>query len=312
MNPEKVLLSSFIEQQILAAAAFSRQLPKPKTIFWMGMGGSALGALVWQDYQQNRLSHPFWVWSQPETPAFLTPETTIIVSSYSGATRETISFYRHIRGHYPHIYGLTSGGELARLFRHDKIPFLLLDPKLNPLGQPRYGVGFSLGFLAGLFPKLGQDLIAASQNFSFTPPPEASFNYLQKQAIFLILARTPFWGLAQFWQNHFQETGKRLTFAVRDPEMRHHLPEALYRHHLPVIILAPKDKPFAPLVAWFKKEKIPFYFWKIPSCHTTAQQILWGIHSGQYLAFRLAKKQNINPLEIPSISWIKHFNTNRQ
>ncbi len=298
----------FLGKQIAAGAQFGRQFASRQqtAMLWMGMGGSALGAQIWQSYISQKNKTPFWVWSQPTPPGFLISNTTVVVASYSGQTQETIHFYQQIRKQHLRILGLTGGGPLAKLFQQDKIPFFRLPGNLNPSGQPRYGVGFSLGFLIGLhrfiYPLAFK---TAKQAPSFSSPPlESLLKFFQHHPFVFLLARPLFWGLGQFWQNQLQETAKYPACFVPDPDARHHLPEAL-RSPAGLLFLFSPRQAFAPWLDWADKKKIAAFHWRLPPLKSKISRILWGMNAGQYFAFHLARREHQQPAKIPEITALK-------
>jgi len=307
--------------QIEAGEQFSfPALTANQPLLWMGMGGSSLGALIWQSFCQNTAAKPLIVWQQPSLPGFINPQSTIFISSYSGQTRETLDFYRRAR-HRGHILGITSGGQLEKYFQKDSVPYFKIPIKLNPSGQPRHGIGFSLGFLSKFYRQ--QQLLPVKQLSSWRQAwkifPSQSKQFASKNvtdlakfiishSTIVIIASPRFYGLGQFWQNQLQETGKKMAFFAPDPNLRHHLPEALATHkNAGVLFLNANGSRFSLLDKWLRRQEIPCQNINFPK-GSDATQIIWGINFGQYLALETARLSHRDANKIAAIGWLKQQN----
>src|SRR6201999_3400910 len=105
-----------------------------------GMGGSAVGGMLALAALGDRASRPIVVARDYCLPAWTTPETTVLCSSYSGATEETLAAYEAAGALGARRVVCTTGGALAEAARADGVPVVPL-----PGGfQPRAAVGYSL------------------------------------------------------------------------------------------------------------------------------------------------------------------------
>ena len=105
-----------------------------------GMGGSAIGGGLARAVLGDRASRPIVLARGYALPAWTTPDTTVLCSSYSGDTEETLAVYDAAGALGARRIVVTTGGKLAELAREDRIPVIPL-----PGGfQPRTAVAYSL------------------------------------------------------------------------------------------------------------------------------------------------------------------------
>ena len=323
MNQAQIakIIASFqaLGRQIQVGEAFKfPKLTVSQPLIWMGMGGSALGAQLWQSYSQLQSPQPLIIWQQPKRPGFLNPQSIIFISSYSGQTTETLQFYCQLSHRRARIFGLTGGGQLEKYFHRDKVPFFKIPAELNPSGQPRHGIGFGLGFLSGFYQQqqilanglLGQWRRSLSDFSNFRPSANDESlaelaQFINRQNTIIVIAAAAFSGLGQFWQNQLQETGKKLAIFAADTALRHHLPEALAANKkMAVVFLKTNESEFNPLINWLQQQGIPYRETIFPK-GSDAKQLLWGINLGQYLALAIAQLDHRDANEIAAIDWLK-------
>jgi glucose/mannose-6-phosphate isomerase len=105
-----------------------------------GMGGSAIGGSLARAVLGDRASRPIGLACGYALPAWTTPDTTVLCSSYSGNTEETLALYEGAGALGARRIVTTTGGKLAAAAREDGVPVIPL-----PGGfQPRAAVAYSL------------------------------------------------------------------------------------------------------------------------------------------------------------------------
>jgi glucose/mannose-6-phosphate isomerase len=105
-----------------------------------GMGGSAIGGMLARSALGDRASRPIMLARDYALPAWTTPETTVLCSSYSGETEETLAVYEAAGAVGAQRVVATTGGKLAAAARADRVPVIPL-----PGGfQPRAAVAYAL------------------------------------------------------------------------------------------------------------------------------------------------------------------------
>jgi glucose/mannose-6-phosphate isomerase len=112
----------------------------PGGLIVAGMGGSAIGGSLARAALGDRASRPIMVARGYGLPAWTTPDTTVLCSSYSGNTEETLAAYEAAGALGATRIAATTGGRLAEAARADGVPVIPL-----PGGfQPRAAVAYSL------------------------------------------------------------------------------------------------------------------------------------------------------------------------
>ncbi len=112
----------------------------PGGLIVAGMGGSAIGGALARAALGDRASRPVVLARGYALPAWTTPDTTVLCSSYSGNTEETLAAYEAAGAVGARRITATTGGRLADAARTDGVPVIPL-----PGGfQPRAAVAYSL------------------------------------------------------------------------------------------------------------------------------------------------------------------------
>ena len=105
-----------------------------------GMGGSSIGGALAREVLGDRASRPILLARDYALPAWTTPDTTVLCSSYSGETEETLAIYEAAGALGARRVVATTGGKLAAAARADSVPVIPL-----PGGfQPRVAVAYLL------------------------------------------------------------------------------------------------------------------------------------------------------------------------
>lgn len=112
----------------------------PGGLIVAGMGGSAIGGWLARAALGDRASRPIVLARGYALPAWTTPDTTVLCTSYSGNTEETLACYEAAGALGARRVVATTGGRLAEAARADGVPVIPL-----PGGfQPRAAVAYSL------------------------------------------------------------------------------------------------------------------------------------------------------------------------
>ncbi len=203
-----------------------------------GMGGSAIVGDLLGSYLSNHLRVPFEVSRNYRLPAYASPRTLTIISSYSGTTEETAYAYREALARNCQIFTLSNGTP------KDVIRKMALENGHGhfdlPEGySPRAALGFSLTPLIVFFDRWGfappQD-VAIAQTIEgldkcvaeYGPQSPASGN-LAKQIAMDLAGKFPviytavdhLGPVALRWQNQINENAKMLAHINILPEMNH-------------------------------------------------------------------------------------------
>jgi glucose/mannose-6-phosphate isomerase len=205
----------------------------PSAIAVAGMGGSAIGGEVLRTYLSADLRVPVVICRDYDLPGFITGDSLVIVSSYSGNTEEALWCFRDalVRGATVGCVG--SGGELLAEAAKHSVPYVRL-----PAGfPPRAALGYSFSALLGLVwcagmcePKVGEleDCVELLRTLTGSyASPEAGSNEAIRIAEGLgdscpiVYCSGPLAAVGLRWKNQFCENAKRHAFVGILPEMSH-------------------------------------------------------------------------------------------
>ena len=130
-----------------------------------GMGGSAIGGDLAAAALGDRLNRPLLTIRGYEPPAWATPEWTVLCSSYSGETEETLACFSAAEALGARRIVASTGGALVDGARQAGVPVIGL-PGILP--APRTAVAYMLvcatevAALAGVAPRINTEIDAAA------------------------------------------------------------------------------------------------------------------------------------------------------
>jgi glucose/mannose-6-phosphate isomerase len=108
-----------------------------------GMGGSAIGGDLLRTYGLDRSPLPVYICRSYSLPAFVSADSLVIVSSYSGNTEETLACLREALERNCKVVCITSGGQVLQAAREHSLPYVII-----PGGMPpRAALGYSFSVL---------------------------------------------------------------------------------------------------------------------------------------------------------------------
>ena len=312
-------------------------LPTPKecslakNVVIAGMGGSALGGRIIDSLIPERARTPIEVFTQFHIPKYVNKDTLVIISSYSGNTEETISDFYEALNKNAQIFGITTGGKLAELFKQNNIPSYIFEPKENPSGQPRFGLGYSVaGILALLsrcefiftldeeMEKCVEEIRKLTKDFDVTKPQNSNLAKSIALKIYntipIIVASEHLLGSAHSFKNQINETAKSFSSLFDIPELNHHLMEGLKypsksKELLNFIFIESKlysanvIKRYPITMDVVGKNSIN-YFKYTASLETKMMQVFEIMILGSFVSFYLALLYGADPKSIP---WVDYF-----
>lgn len=300
-------------------------------IVFSGMGGSALGAKFVKSLFLNQIRTPLEIVNDNKMPFFANANTLTIISSYSGNTKETVEALHDAVSKNNKIIGITAGGELEELFTRFGISFLKIDPSLNPCGQPRLGVGYTIGFFLKILQKSGtlsidnesiENAIKTCgvylENFDIRIPhdtnPAKKLAFLMKNKAIVLVASKHLVGVTQVMKNQINENAKAFAVNFEVPELDHHLLEGLKNPgemsklgHF--VLLQSKNydgdtkKRFKIVADILEKQGYTQSFYETRS-ENKIDDAFECLTLGSFVSYYLAILYNQNPTPIP---WVDYF-----
>lgn len=151
----KTLVDGFTKQlqEALQIANAANLSPKSniQNIIITGLGGSGIGGTIISELVQNECPVPIIVNKDYFLPDFTSPNSLVIICSYSGNTEETISAMKQAISKKAQIVCVTSGGTIQQMAKENNFDCIII-----PGGQPpRSCIGYSLVQLIKIVQQLG-------------------------------------------------------------------------------------------------------------------------------------------------------------
>ncbi len=296
-----------------------------------GMGGSALGARMVDSFASDRLRVPFEFFNEYKIPNYVNQKTLVICYSYSGNTEETVECTYQALNKGAKVFGVTTGGKLADIFKENKIPAFIIDEKHNPSKQPRMSMGYAAGSILALFNKVGvisvlnEEIETATKRMNevatdfheHTPSNKnIAKNFAEKLSnkLPILVASEHLVGTTYAIKNQFNENAKTFALLFDIPELNHHLmeglanPKKLKEIASFVFIHSPfyservqKRYPITEEVV--SKNGYEYHVYNTGSTNKLAEMFEILIF-GSFMTYFLTEKYNIDPLKIP---WVDLF-----
>ena len=197
------------------------------------MGGSAIGGLLAIAALGDRASRPIFVARDYGLPAWTTPDTTVLCSSYSGETEETLAAYEAAGALGARRIVATSGGTLAATARADGVPVIPLPGGFQPRAAVGYGlvVALEVASLAGCGEQLHTEIDVAAAHAEqlveqWSPnAPEDSLAKTIARSLHGTVPQIAGAGLttpiAYRWKTQINENASTPAFANELPELDH-------------------------------------------------------------------------------------------
>lgn len=331
------LIESFPEQcQDADCIGNEFELPKEftarqyKNIVCAGVGGSAIGADLVRSYIAEDARIPVLINRNYTLPNFVTEDTLVIASSYSGNTEETISAYREAISRGSGVIAITSGGRLEKAAREDDVPCLMI-PEGFP---PRCALGYSFFPLLIMLSKLGvirdQEAFISDAIHNLRRLRDSRLGYkvprknnpAKKMAV-EIFGRFPvIYGSSDHidaivtrWKGQFAENSKVLSSGNLFPEVNHNEiagwenPKDLLKECVAIILRDAADHPriskrMDVTKRILKKEKM-----MVLETASSGKELLARmfslIYMGDFVSFYLAILNGIDPTPVDKITYLK-------
>jgi len=293
-----------------------------------GMGGSALAAVLVKSWLKSELKIPISIVRSYGLPLYISQNTLVIASSYSGNTEEVLSCLNQAKEFGAQIAIIASGGLLINDAQNNHIAHVIL-----PSGvQPRMAVINNLCALVALLANFGlvssdkldeisslsDWLQAESAKWASDIPTDN--NYAKQLALVAVGKTAVFYGgpitapVAYKWKISWNENAKNVAFWDAFPEFNHNEFIGWTGH--------PVEKPFAifDIVSNLEHIRIQKRFevtdrllsgYRPKSTvinlqgKTAIEQLLWGSILADFTSIYLAILNNVNPTTVPLIEKLK-------
>jgi len=283
-----------------------------------GMGGSAIGADLAAAALGDRLTRPLVTVRGYDPPSWVTPEWTVLCSSYSGNTEETLACFAAAEAVGARRLVASTGGELTDAAREAGVPVV----GLPGIFQPRAAVAYMLviaaeaAALAGVAPRIHTELDAAAAFLSDRSDAlrarTGEIAAALGDAVPIVYGADLTAPVARRWKTQINENAKFPSFYAELPEADHNELcgwEAEGRRFAAVFLEDADQHP---------RERRRFELTEAsvaPRAATTVRletegetriaRLLWAVMLGDLVSLRLAEARGVDPLPVPAIEEFK-------
>lgn len=193
-----------------------------------GMGGSGIGAKIVSNWIHDEVKLPITLVTDYTLPAFVSNNTLVIGSSYSGNTEETLMALELAHALGSHVVCVCSGGKMKDFCQTNNYDCILV-PGGNP---PRSALAYSLVQLLHIFNTLGLIGSTTSEQMKISGPKLSenleSIQEIAKQVadhlygkVGILYGETVYEGVIVRARQQFNENSKYLCWHHTIPEMNH-------------------------------------------------------------------------------------------
>jgi len=286
-----------------------------------GMGGSAIGGDLAAAGLGDRLTRPLLTVRGYELPSWATPEWTVLCSSYSGNTEETLACFAAAEALGARRVVVSTGGELVEAARAAEVPVVGLPGIL----QPRAAVAYMLvaaaevAALAGAAPRVHTEIDAAA---SFLEEHAGDLRARAAEIAGRLEGSIPvLYGadltapVARRWKAQINENAKLPAFFSELPEADHNElcgweGAAASDARLAAVFLEDADQHprerrrfelTAEAVAGYGAEAV-----RVETAgETRVARLLWATMLGDLVSVELATARGVDPVPVPAIEDFK-------
>jgi glucose/mannose-6-phosphate isomerase len=196
-------------------------------LFVCGMGGSAIGGDLAAAALGDRLTGPMLTVRGYALPSWATPEWTVLCSSYSGSTEETLACFEAAEALGARRLVASTGGPLVDRARETGVPVVGLPGIFQPRAAVAYMVvvAAEVASLAGIAPRVHTEIDAAA---AFLTEQSESLPQQAREIAALVAGAVPvIYGsdltapVARRWKTQVNENAKFPAFWGELPEADH-------------------------------------------------------------------------------------------
>ena len=309
-------------QEDISSLDFPKDYYHANNIAIAGMGGSIYSCYVVKSLF-NSLRLPVIKINDYFLPKFINEKTFFVASSYSGTTEETLINTEGALSKTKLVSAVTVGDKLGTIMEENSIQFYKINPKFNPSGQPRLGVGYMvfgvvfilarLGFLELDLAEFKNAIDEIRQKDSSLQSYAEEIKNLAKEKSIIFVSAEHLEGNIHISRNQLNETAKSFAEYHIIPEMNHHLLEGLtYPKDKKLFFVFyssgffnPRNKKRLEITyELLKKQNIEYTIISLDA-KDKLQEFLAFLQFGSYLSFFLAIERDLNPSLIPYVDYFK-------
>ena len=302
------------------AAQLKPTTRKIENIVISGLGGSGIGGKIVSQIVADKAALPILCTNDYVLPAFVGPNTLVIISSYSGDTEETVAAMQEAVAKGAEIACVTSGGKIGAYAKEHGLNHIII-PGGNP---PRSMFGYSsvqlffvlrnYGIVDSSFEKEVEASIALIEG-DIQNIRTQSKNIAEKivSRIPILYSEASYEGLAIRWRQQINENSKMLCWHHVFPEMNHNelVGWTGGDNRVAVIIIRNNDdhKRSQIRMELCKKlmgEKCDTIIEAWSKGNSRIERTMYLNHLGDWLSIDLAEMRNEDAVAIPAIIFLKN------
>jgi glucose/mannose-6-phosphate isomerase len=289
-------------------------------LFVCGMGGSAIGGDLAAAALGDRLTGPMTTVRGYALPSWATPEWTVLCSSYSGETEETLACLEAAETLGARRVVASIGGPLVDRARETEVPVVGLPGIFQPRAAVAYMVAIAaeLAWLAGIAPRVHTEVDAAA---AFLTEQAERLQQQAREIGALIAGAVPvIYGadltapVARRWKTQVNENAKAPAWWGEIPEADHNellgWSGAAGDERPAAILLEDRDqhpriaKRFELTAATVAPNAAAVVRVETAG-ETRLERLLWGVMLGDLVSLELARRRGVDPDTVEAIERFK-------
>jgi glucose/mannose-6-phosphate isomerase len=285
-----------------------------------GMGGSAIGGNLANAALGDRRTKPLMVIRGYSLPSWTTPEWTVLCSSYSGNTEETLACFSAAEAVGARRIVVSTGGALVDQAREAGVPVV----GLPGIFQPRAAIAYmftaaaEVAALCGAAPRIHTEIDAAA---AFLAAESETLRARAAEIATELEGKVPVvYGVdltgpvARRWKTQVNENAKLPCFYSELPEADHNeicgWNEVAAESRLAAIFLEdsdqhPRERRRIELTAAAVGDAGATAVRVETAGETRVARLLWGTMLGDLVSLELAERRGVDPLPVEPIERFK-------
>lgn len=286
-----------------------------------GVGGSAIGGDLAAAALGDRLSLPLTTVRGYALPAWTPPDRTVLCSSYSGATEETLACYAAAEALGARRIAATTGGQLADAARRDGVPVVGFPAGLEPRAAVGYMfvIAVEVAALCGAGMPIRPEIDSSATHLEREREPlierAAAIATQLEGAVPVIYGSGLTAPVAYRWKCEVNENAKLPAFSNQLPEVDHNeiagWEGAGDDSRFAAVLLEdsgqhPRERRRFELTAKLIEEHAHAAVRVETEGETATERLLWAVMLGDLVSLELAARRGVDPTPIELIDRLKH------
>ncbi|MDD7424399.1 MAG: SIS domain-containing protein [Candidatus Methanomethylophilaceae archaeon] len=288
-----------------------------------GMGTCSIAGEVVSDYMDNTGKSPISVIKGLELPKWVDYDTTAVVISYSGNTKETLHIYQAAVRSGAQVVCITSGGELESMCCKDGNVLMSMPYGFESRGALGYMIGYILvalqccGLLESysdfknvlpLVKQYRDELISSDDNEPFAIAKAIGAKAPVVYSFFSMRS------VATRWKAQFNENSKVLSFCGTLPEFNHNelvgwTADEMTSKFIPIVLMDDNASEMLKCMAETPVGMLMEEGMEVYVCHlrgrTHLENTLKSILAGDLTSLYLAYRRNVDAADTEVVNHVK-------